>query len=148
MSEEWKRSVVDGAANLQEHEKSFILDLLNDKFDEVNGKLQNGSTCPILRILNKAIDKLPPLDEDIVVTRNLDVPFNMHDVCESQGYLSTSLSPDREVTQHTLRILVPKGNRVFYLPETDEVILKHGVKLQPLDHHVIEDANVYDTIVS
>jgi hypothetical protein len=103
-------------------------------------------------LLNVTIDKMNPLDKDIVVFRYIKLfnflPLTIGETFDSYGYLSTSISAAgitgaacsyKKVA--VMRIHVPKGKKCIYLPGSEkELLFSHGISLQLLN---IQHNNFY-----
>lgn len=123
------------------------LDLVNSygsySFSSMNNDLRYhpNQEAPI----NRTIDKMQPLDKDIIVFRGINrfnfLPLNIGEIFDSYGYLSTSMSATL-ITEGAcqlnegavMKIRVSKGTKCIYLPSTErELLFSHGIKLQLID---------------
>lgn len=120
--------------------KEMISSYISYDYEGMNIRLRHAPQAEA--ILNDYIDKLPPIDKDIIVVRRLSRGYPIPSgPFISTGYLSTSVdyahpryAEPREGDRSTyMKIYVPAGTKaLFGSPFEGELIFKHGVVLEVL----------------
>lgn len=140
---EWQKQNLLDTSNrnlVSKEEFDDVYNYQNYSFSSMNYELRRNPNleAPI----NNTIDKMKPLDKDIVVFRGIDeydfLTLNIGDIFQSNGYFSTSISATlitggacESNNGAVMRIYVPKGKKCIYIPGREkELLFSHGIILQ------------------
>lgn len=152
---EWQTQMIEQAVYLDKAEKDKIESYMSYGFYSMNLRLRKRWTEYSSDLLiNSAIQKMPPLEKDIIIYRSMnDINEELGDI-EYLGYLSTSfnvnyvakLAIEDIITleklkstnkQIILRIRVPAKFKCLYIPSQEvEIILPHLTKLRILQKYI------------
>jgi hypothetical protein len=154
---EWQLDAIDAYAKLSRDAQNMIEDYVSYGYEITNTSLRHAladSSRKIpqnsgLYVIQQSIDKMPPLDKNIIVYRYVHriKDYNIGDIDTFGGYLSTSFDDlmiserscgyDDEMMRKPLIIMkihVPKGTKALYIPsEETELIFSNNTQMKLID---------------
>lgn len=131
-------------SNLSDQDKSIINEYISYSYNHMNNNLRNDNSLKSENAaLNGILNKLLPLEQDIIVYRYVwNVDF-IREKFHHKGYISTTISvnfmsdlicDDQYDGCSILKILIPKGTHCIYIPSSEyEIIFPHNLELEYVD---------------
>lgn len=144
-SVEWQVENLSDFSKLTSDERKLVFTYIGYGYEPINQWFRlggNDKDHPYYTI-QKVIEKMPPLDTDIVVyryVRTVQGEYEPGDVISVSGYLSTSFDEflvsgavcrAAKRRMKMMKIYVPKGKKAIYIPSNEtELLFAHGTRME------------------
>lgn len=142
---EWQRANLERMSRITPEETRMVYKYVKTGYETINFVLRGirettDYSDVELRMIDGVIDKMNPLEQDIVVWRYETFGFLNTGTYQKKGYLSTTIdpllmnrvlcSPFQKTKRYILRIVVPRGAKCIYVPSFEqELIFPHNTSL-------------------